>query len=507
MGACASSRRKGCVVFPFPSKRKVEEKRKSDNGEGGRRRRKSRRRIIKRRVSSRKVETLDPTRQTDRTFSNPVFQGSMDGTWCDATSELESEWDDEFYSVYEDGYSVVDSNDNGSSLSGPPHDSIAVDSARDVSRGSGNEQPKHTHSSSRLNDATQREANPAAGEEVSSVSIVADNHCGILQNACLPCIPSNGPTVEKKKSMNSDTASSKKKPMLRLSFKWKEDPVPTLFSPKGLSQRPVAGSTFPHCPIDKKISGCWSPLEPSSFKVRGRNYLRDKKKEPAPECVAFHPFAADIFLSERKIPHIARYVELPTFSAYDEVPAVLVVNVQVPLYPASILHGESDGEGMNLVMYFKLSESYSKELPTHFRENIMKLINDEVERVKGFPLDTIAPFRERLKILGRLANVNDLQLSATEKKLMNAYNEKPVLSRPQHEFYLGENYFEIDLDMHRFSYISRKGFETFNNRLKYCIMDFGLTIQGHKAEDLPEHILCCMRLNNIDHTKYSQLGC
>ncbi|CAI0455778.1 unnamed protein product [Linum tenue] len=234
---------------------------------------------------------------------------------------------------------------------------------------------------------------------------------------------------------------------------------------------------------------------------------RDKKKEPAPECVAFHPFAADIFLSERKIPHIARYVELPTLSAYDEVPAVLVVNVQVPLYPASILHGESDGEGMNLVMYFKLSESYSKELPTHFRENIMKLINDEVERVKGFPLDTIAPFRERLKILGRLANVNDLQLSATEKKLMNAYNEKPVLSRPQHEFYLGENYFEIDLDMHRFSYISRKGFETFNNRLKYCIMDFGLTIQGHKAEDLPEHILCCMRLNNIDHTKYSQLGC
>jgi hypothetical protein len=65
---------------------------------------------------------------------------------------------------------------------------------------------------------------------------------------------------------------------------------------------------------------------------------RDKKKDAAPNCAAYYPFGVDVFLSQRKIDHIARLVELPVINSSGTFPPpILVVNVQV--YILSVFDG------------------------------------------------------------------------------------------------------------------------------------------------------------------------
>ncbi|CAL5325773.1 unnamed protein product [Camellia sinensis] len=500
---------------------------------GKRNRKPKRRRRTNQKNHSLSVNAIDPSAPPDRSsYCNPTFQASTANAepWFDSATAIESDCDDDFHSVQDDFPSHRGSDvESISAIQSPRFSSQVNFNSVNSSKILSDQQPKpnaislgnEKHLNLHPKDVNPQLKNDDSQDEMKTPVFLDEDgsdkddetrvlhNCGLLPNTCLPCLASAVPSDEKRRPQSPSPLSTRKKAALKFSFKWRderdEQANPTVLSPKAFLRRPNAGSQVPYCPLEKIMSDCWSPIEPSIFKVRGQNYLRDKKKYSAPNSAAFYPFGVDVFLSPRKIDHIARFVELPDISSSGEVPSILLVNLQIPLYPATIFQNEYDGEGMSFVFYFKLSENYSKELPLHFQDNIRRLINDEVERVRGFPVDSNAPFRERLKILGRVTNLEDLHLSAPERKLMNAYNEKPVLSRPQHEFYLGENYFEIDLDMHRFSYIPRKGFEAFQDRLKHCILDFGLTIQGNKAEDLPEHLLCCLRLKEIDFNNYNQL--
>ena len=134
---------------------------------------------------------------------------------------------------------------------------------------------------------------------------------------------------------------------------------------------------------------------------------RDRKKVPASEYELYEPFGVDVFRSSKKINHIAEYVDIPSTGNIGKLPSLLILNIQVcfmawlinimewmifniiwnhtaillqlPLYPTSIFLSNVDGEGLNLVSYYKLSENYLKVSP-NFREMFL------VRWISLFPL-------------------------------------------------------------------------------------------------------------------------
>ncbi|KAL2635284.1 hypothetical protein R1flu_006763 [Riccia fluitans] len=332
------------------------------------------------------------------------------------------------------------------------------------------------------------------------------------------CMPRFRPSIPSSRSRPTSPRYTKKKSsILRFSFKRhtsleSQEDLHERASAKYFIDRPMAGTQVPRCSCERPVDGCWSEVAPSVFKLRGKHYSKDKKKHPAPNYTLFLPVGVDLFMSPRKLDHIAQYVELPfqdSLPGPDSLPGVFIVNIQLPIYPPSIFLGDANGDGLSLVLYFKLSEESMQKAPPFVGDMLRKFVSDEMEKVKGFVGDTHHSFRDRLKLVARVVNPEDIHLSGAEKKLLTNYNEKPVLSRPQHCFHRGANYMEVDLDVHRFSFIARKGFDTFRERLKHCILDIGLTIQATKQEELPEQVLAAVRLHKLDfgECKIMEEGC
>ncbi|CAL8178428.1 unnamed protein product [Prunus armeniaca] len=143
--------------------------------------------------------------------------------------------------------------------------------------------------------------------------------------------------------------------------------------------QPRPGYIIPCCRVEKPTSGSWSEIPPSTFKFCGENYF-----------IPYTPIGVDVFVCPKKIHHIAQHLELPKVKANGK---MFIVNIQLPAYPAAMLLGNSDGEGMSLVMYFKVSENFDKDISPQFQDSIK---------------DSTVPFRERLKILAGVVNPEDL---------------------------------------------------------------------------------------------------
>ncbi|KAL0336448.1 UNVERIFIED_CONTAM: protein ENHANCED DISEASE RESISTANCE 2-like [Sesamum radiatum] len=471
----------------------------------------------------------------DRVWTTEIRQEEQ---WFDSLSALDSDTDEDFVSIAGDGFTSLDNaiecTSNGQrtpyehSSCFPVYGCIQVDFTKNNNSLEFEEciEEKITHPTT---DKQNVDASSSTKSGETSVHVKVDVHLSdkTEQKKSESCFAQILPSVnvsDIKQSPSCPSSISKRRKsavatVVAVKRKLHDGDVATEFcSSKRYLCNPRAGLLIPRSMDEKPAQGCWCSVMPSVFKLRGEDYFRhfcltwnyiiccrDKRKYPAANYSPYVPVGVDVFACPRKINHIAEHVKLPCLKSHHELPSLLIVNIQLPAYPASMFLGDSDGEGMSLVVYFKVSENFDKETSTKFLETLKRFIANEMETVKGFAKESVVPCRERLKIMVNPVNPDDLGLSSAERKLLQAYKDKPVLSRPQHAFYKGPGYFEIDLDVHRFSYISRKGLQAFRERLKHGILDLGLTIQAQTPEELPERVLCCVRLNKIDFMNLGQM--
>lgn len=106
--------------------------------------------------------------------------------------------------------------------------------------------------------------------------------------------------------------------------------------------------------------------------------------------------------------------------------------------------------------------------------------------------------RQRFKAITRMMNVESVGLGAATKKLVTMYNATPFLIRTCSVFWRGDRYFEVDVDVHRFSYTARLGLSGVRERIKDVVFDFGFVIEGHSDFELPENMLGAVRISKLD---------
>lgn len=278
-------------------------------------------------------------------------------------------------------------------------------------------------------------------------------------------------------------------------------------------RRQVAGQTVPR--RDPTLTDphegtrVYTQAPAADFKLRGKNYMRDKKKETCHLCF-YEVFGMDAFLCEEKVPHVARRVQLPEGmlrgpSRFPGVPDYLVMQYMLPVYTPTMF-GHRDGRGVALIYYCKLREDLDLD-HTEYPEAVALLRQFMEEAGKG---DEGRPFMDRLKVIPRAVNTEEwmasTNLSSAESKLLRSYNDKPMMARPQYYVFKEKNYIEIDLDAHIYNFLARRTMHSFFTRLGTMVFDNAFCIQGNVSEELPEALLAAIRIYRLEFSDLPPLA-
>jgi hypothetical protein len=269
-------------------------------------------------------------------------------------------------------------------------------------------------------------------------------------------------------------------------------------NPRPLALTHVSGPTF-------------QPCAGSLVYVRQVGYSVSRLKSPS-EASIYQFLGADFIQTDNKIDNIARFITLPLppnvsseeleqAVAETPLPAFLVVNVQIPGYAPSMF-GTLDGPGNQLVAYFGLHG----EQRARFRQDtsasaalVRKFFSSFITEEKG--QDGKDLINKRLKCIPTVTNLADPEidgLGRIAKSSITAKNATPFMTGPNcHRFYRGVNYFEVDMDVHKYQYGAVVLLSAMRDHVQLIQANVHLLLQGETDDELPERTLASFQINKL----------
>ena len=263
----------------------------------------------------------------------------------------------------------------------------------------------------------------------------------------------------------------------------------------------------------------WSSISASKFSVRtGPNDASTGRKLPSLESL-YDVVAVRMYTSSRGTTGASEVLPLPPgvdsehngiASLPVEIPAVLVVHVQMPHDAPSMFQPSTDGPGTECVIYLRPSQRLLAE--TSGDAPMAPATNLFIKWCQTAATDE--KMRGRFKCMALVRS-----LEAHNLGWVAPYNGKPVLITESGTCRVGAlpvdgcgkssadknsstnrtiRYLEMTANVHRWGYLAKKGFVSLLPKFRELRLDIGFTIEGRADDELPECMLGCFAANFCD---------
>ena len=238
----------------------------------------------------------------------------------------------------------------------------------------------------------------------------------------------------------------------------------------------------------------WMPCLASTFVTRiGPAYARNKQKAPSPDAL-MELCGVDLVRTPSRIDNLGARVTFPDDffsvpSPLPGVPSLFIVNCQVPQeFPTSIFTDITDGPGWSIAYYFRLTSTTRDFLSDLANAPAaVKLFAAYCMEAPELDHDPKSKWKGKFKAMYRCENMEQFGLPS----FITSYNAKPVLINKTGSLVRGERYIEMDINLHRFSSMAKKGLQILIPYFSEMTVSCGFTIESEADDEMPETLFGC----------------